>query len=231
LSDAERGVTPLPLQLVIFDCDGVLVDSEPAARRLLADEAARLGWNLTEEAAAGFKGLRWSDLQPVFEQATRSSLGSGWPSFMQSRLIAHMAGNITVMPGAADALRATTRLGIPFRVASNSSHAEMAAKFAATGLTNLVSGRLHSARDVRAGKPSPDVFLAAAAAQPADPEACLVIEDSRPGVMAARAAGMTCLAYIPHGDQDDLLALGARPLHDLAALPGLLQAASMGNVA
>jgi HAD superfamily hydrolase (TIGR01509 family) len=224
-------MTRLPLQLVIFDCDGVLVDSEPAARQLLADEAARLGWNLSEHEASRFKGLRWTDLQPVFEEATRSSLGSGWPSFMQSRLVAHMAGNIHAMPGAADAIRATMRLGIPFRVASNSSHAEMAAKFAASGLTELVSGRLHSAKDVNAGKPAPDVFLAAAAAQSADPAACLVIEDSRPGVLAAQAAGMECLAYIPHGDEDGLIALGAQPLHELGALAELLQAAIMGNVA
>jgi HAD superfamily hydrolase (TIGR01509 family) len=222
-------MTRLPLQLVIFDCDGVLVDSEPAARRLLADEAARLGWNLTEAAASQFKGLRWTDLQPIFEENTRSNLGSGWPAFMQSRLIAHMAGNISAMPGAAEALHATTRLGIPFRVASNSSHAEMAAKFTAAGLTELVRGRLHSAKDVKAGKPAPDVFLAAAAAQGVEPQACLVIEDSRPGVTAARAAGMACLAYMPHGDEDGLLALGARPLHDLSALARLLEDECVGT--
>jgi beta-phosphoglucomutase-like phosphatase (HAD superfamily) len=224
-------MTPLPLQLVIFDCDGVLVDSEPASRRLLAAEAARLGWSLTEAEARSFTGLRWSDLQPIFARHSGQALGPDWPSSMQAKLIDHMEGNITAMAGAAEALRATASLGIPYRIASNSSHQEMGAKFAATGLTPLVAGRLHSAKDVAAGKPAPDLFLATAAAQPAPPAACLVIEDSRPGVTAALAAGMTCLAYIPDGDPFGLLALGARPLHNLAALTGHLQTALLGCAA
>ena len=224
-------MTPSPLQLVIFDCDGVLVDSEPASHRLLAAEAARLGWRLSEAEARRFTGLRWSDLQPVFARHSGQALGADWPTSMQAKLIAHLEGNITAMPGAADALRATASLGIPYRVASNSSHEEMGAKFAATGLTHLVAGRLHSAKDVTNGKPAPDLFLATAAAEPAPAAACLVIEDSRPGVTAALAAGMTCLAYIPDGDPFDLLSLGVRPLHSLAALPGYLQSALLGCAA
>jgi HAD superfamily hydrolase (TIGR01509 family) len=228
-------MTRLPLQLVIFDCDGVLVDSEPASRRVLAAEAARRGWHLTEDAARRWTGLRWSDLQPMFEQECGCKLPADWPLCMQTRLIAAMEGNVTAIPGAAAALRATATLGIPYRIASNSSHEEMQAKFAATGLAPLVAGRVHSARDVGRGKPAPDLFLAAATAERASPAACLVIEDSRPGVTAALAAGMTCLAYLPQGDLDSdpdgLASLGAHPITSLFALPPLLKTALLGCAA
>jgi HAD superfamily hydrolase (TIGR01509 family) len=232
-------MTRLPLQLVIFDCDGVLVDSEPASRRLLAAEAARLGSHLTEDAVRRWTGLRWSDLKPVFESECGCKLPLDWPLFMQTQLIAMLQDNVTAIPGAAEALRATAALGIPSRVASNSSHEEMAAKFAATGLTSLVTGRLHSARDVGRGKPAPDVFLAAAAAERAAPASCLVVEDSRPGVTAALAAGMSCLAYLPNCvpggaetvDPDGLVSLGAHPIASLYALPAVLKASLLGCAA
>jgi HAD superfamily hydrolase (TIGR01509 family) len=225
--------------LVISDCDGVLIDSEPASRHLLVAEAERFGWHLTEDTARRWTGLRWSDLQPLFEREIGASLPADWPLSMQNRLIAGMAGNVAAIPGAAAALHAIAALGIPYRVASNSSHEEMAAKFAATGLASLVAGRVHSARDVRRGKPAPDLFLAAAAAEHVDPAACLVIEDSRPGVTAALAAGMTCLAYLPEsdsrgekaGDPDGLVSLGAHPIASLSAVPALLQTSLLGCAA
>jgi beta-phosphoglucomutase-like phosphatase (HAD superfamily) len=211
----------VPIRLVIFDCDGVLVDSEPASHAVLMAEAARLGWAVAPGQAQRFVGLRWTDLQPVFEQASGTRLGADWPLRMQSMVIAAMRDNVRAIAGAAEALRATASLGLPYRVASNSSHAEMAMKFAATGLSALVAGRLHSAQDVGVGKPAPDLFLAAAAAEGVPPAACLVLEDSRPGVTAAMAAGMQCVAYLPDGDPQDLLALGAtklRSLHDFGDL-------------
>jgi beta-phosphoglucomutase-like phosphatase (HAD superfamily) len=220
-------MTPAPLRLVIFDCDGVLVDSEPASARVLLREAARIGWTLSDEIAHGFIGLRWSDLQPAFETAAGTALGPDWPLLMQERVIAEMDGNVTEIPGAAAALRTTAALGLPYRIASNSSHEEMAAKFAATGLTGLAAGRTHSARDVGVGKPAPDLFLAAAAAEGIPPAACLVVEDSRPGVLAARAAGMACILYAPHGDRLGLAALGAHPVSSLAALPALFAIAML----
>jgi beta-phosphoglucomutase-like phosphatase (HAD superfamily) len=122
-------------------------------------------------------------------------------------------------------LAATAALGLPFRVASNSSHEEMAVKFERTRLTPLVTGLTHSARDVAAGKPAPDVFLAAAAAAGVPPGACLVVEDSVPGALAARAAGMACIGLAPHGDDPALRAAGAVLIRSLAELPVILKAA------
>ena len=144
---------------------------------------------------------------------------------MRSRLIATLSEETEAMPGAADVLRATAALGLPYRVASNSSHGEMAVKFARTGLAPLVAGRVHSARDVAAGKPAPDVFLAAAAAEGIMPQACMVVEDSLPGIRAALAAGMACIGLDPHGPGEALRAAGAHPIRALSELPPLFQAA------
>jgi HAD superfamily hydrolase (TIGR01509 family) len=236
LSDADGGLmsalpTPQTLGLVIFDCDGVLVDSEPASRVVVFEEAARVGWALSEAEAQGFVGLRWSDLQPIFQHHSAASLPPDWPDQMQTRLLATLDGHLRAIGGAADLIRAVASMGLPYRIASNSSPEEMAEKFRLTGLTDLVAGRVHSAREVGRGKPAPDLFLAAAAAENVPPAACLVIEDSRPGVLAARAAGMTCLAYTPDGDQFGLAGLGAVPVTSLDQVPLLLRAALRGQAA
>jgi len=224
-------VTPLPLRLVIFDCDGVLIDSEPLSRRILAAEAASLGWALSDEAAHACTGMSWSALVPVFEQALGRKMDPDWPAKVQARCVAAMASDgVDTVPGAADALDVVRRLGLKLRVASNSSHEEMAVKFARTGLMPRLEGLLHSARDVPRAKPAPDLFLAAAAAEGVPPGACLVIEDSRPGITAAHAAGMACVAYAPGGLSPDLAAL-ARPIASLAELPPILRAAMLPRAA
>ena len=210
--------------LVIFDCDGVLVDSEPASRAVVFAEAHTLGWDITDREAQAFVGLRWSDLQPVFQRHATSPLPEDWPDHMQARLIKALDGHLRAIPGAADVLRAVTAMGLPYRVASNSSHAEMAAKFRLAGLAPLVQGRVHSARDVGRGKPAPDLFLATAFASAKPPSACLVVEDSRPGVIAARAAGMACLGYAPNGDNFGLAGLGATIIRSLDEVTGHLRA-------
>lgn len=211
--------------LVIFDCDGVLVDSEPASHVVVMAEAARIGWALSEAEAAGFVGLRWSDLQVLFQARTEEDLGAGWPDRMQASLPAVLDGHLRTIPGAIALVRAVASMGLPYRVASNSSHEEMAEKFRLAGLTELVAGRVFSARDVGVGKPAPDLFLAAAASAGVAPRDCVVIEDSRPGVMAARAAGMTCIGYAPDGDVFGLAALGAMVVGSLEVVPGMLAAA------
>ncbi len=217
---------PSPLQLVIFDCDGVLVDSEGPSARVTAHEVSALGWPMTpEEAMTRFIGLRLSDMAPLVAVQTGRPVPDGWVEHVRSRLIATLAEETEAMPGAADVLRATAALGLTYRVASNSSHEEMAVKFARTGLAPLVAGRMHSARDVAAGKPAPDVFLAAAAAEGVAPQACMVVEDSLPGIRAALAAGMPCVGLDPHGPGEALRAAGARPIRALSELPALFRAA------
>ncbi len=223
-----------PLRLVIYDCDGVLVDSEPVANRVCAEEISILGWKMTaEESHARFLGMSLSDMRPVIEAELGRPVPADWVAHLADRLVQALSREAVLVDGAEAALRATSALGLDWRIASNSGPEELRAKFARTGLSALVAGRVHSANEVIArggrGKPSPDLFLAAAAASGIAPEACVVVEDSVTGIRAARAAGMTCLAFVPHGGAGlrklgELAGLGAAPVASLHHLPGLFGA-------
>ena len=221
----------VPIRLVVFDCDGVLIDSEPIASRVVAGALTRLGWPMTaEESHATFLGMSLSDMRPLIERRTGRPLPVEWVMGLASDLVAAMAREAALMPGAREAMDGVTSLGLDWRVASNSGRDELAAKFARVGWTHGVAGRVHSAADLIAqggrGKPAPDVYLAAAAASGIDPAACLVIEDSATGVAAAEAAGMDCLAF---GARAPISR--AAPLNDLAALPALLAATRLRRAA
>jgi HAD superfamily hydrolase (TIGR01509 family) len=216
----------LPLRLIIFDCDGVLIDSEPVVNRVMAEELTRLGWPMTsEECCARFLGLDLDAMVPLIEAALGRALPPAWQQTMQAQIVVALQTDAPMVPGACEALEATTALGLPWRIASNSSHEEMHAKFGHNGLLGAVAGRLHSFADVAHGKPAPDLFLAAAAAEGVSPGECLVIEDSVPGVTGAVAAGMACLGLARHGDGAALAAAGAVLFHSLFDLPELLRAA------
>jgi HAD superfamily hydrolase (TIGR01509 family) len=211
------------LRLVIFDCDGVLVNSEPIANRLVAASLAEAGWPITPaEAQSRFLGMALRDMVPVIEAQIGRPLPEGWSRRLADAIYDALSTEAELIPGAAEALHAVTALGLPWRIASNSSHEEMAAKFGRTGLTHIVAGRIHSHRDVPRGKPAPDLFLAAAAAEGVPPDACIVIEDSIPGITGAVAAGMDCLGYAPHDDGAHLRAAGAHPFHAMTDLADLL---------
>lgn len=215
----------VPLALVIYDCDGVLVDSEPVANRVTAAAVTELGWAMTPaESDRHFLGMTFTDMIPVIERQLGRPIAESWKETVVQTLITRLAAEATAIPGAIAALHATTAMGMAWRIASNSSHEEMAVKFARLDLTKLVQGRVHSHRDVARGKPAPDLFLATAAAQGVAPAACVVIEDSVPGATAAAAAGMDCLGYAPHGDGARLRAAGAVPFSSMFDLPAFLAA-------
>lgn len=210
--------------LVIFDCDGVLVDSEPVANRVVATALTALGWPMTpEQADHRFLGMSFPDMVPVIEAQLRITLPSTWRDSLLHQLMDEMATTVSAIPGAIAALDAVDALGIPWRIGSNSSHAEMRVKFARIGITARAAGRIHSFEDVARGKPAPDLFLAAAAAEGVAPASCLVIEDSVTGATAAAAAGMRCLGYVPHGHHPALAATGAHLFSDMYCLGALLR--------
>jgi HAD superfamily hydrolase (TIGR01509 family) len=217
-----------PVRLVIFDCDGVLIDSEALCDRVVSAELRRAGWDLSPaDCHRLFLGLTFPDTQRAAEAHFRTSLGATWVEEVIQRVTAVMAAEAEPIQGARAALEATIALGLPFRIASNSSHPEMSAKFARAGFSDIVSGRIHSAYDMialgKSGKPAPDLFLAAAAAENVPPAACVVIEDSVPGVRAAIAAGMACLGFSPETDGAHLRQAGALPFGSMSALPDLLR--------
>jgi HAD superfamily hydrolase (TIGR01509 family) len=212
-----------PLHLVIFDCDGVIVDSEPIANRVVAEDLTRQGWPMTPAEADGhFLGMTFTDMVPVIETRLGRALSMSWKQSLMETLVKALSHEAQPIPGAIEALHATSALGLPWRIASNSSHEEMQVKFACIGITGLVTGRVHSHRDVARGKPAPDLFLATAAAQGVAPEHCVVIEDSTTGARAAAAAGMDCLGIDRRGMGEHLRAVGAVPFTSMFDLPGLL---------
>lgn len=219
---------PMNVGLVIFDCDGVLIDSEALCDRVVSAELTKLGWELSaNDCHRLFLGLTFPDIQQAAETRLGRALGTDWVDGVVRRVTEVMANEADPVPGAREALEATTALGLPFRIASNSSRPEMAAKFARAGLSGLVEGRIHSAYDLIArgkrGKPDPDLFLEAACAENVPPAACLVIEDSLAGVRAAVAGGMTCLGFSPENDGAHLRQAGALPFASMFALPDLIR--------
>lgn len=225
----------MPLKLVIYDCDGVLIDSEALCDRVVSAELIRCGWALSPaDCHRLFLGLTFSDIQHAAEAHLRRPLGPDWLARVVENVTTVMASEATLIPGAREALEATTALGLPYRIASNSSRMEMEAKFARTGLLPLVENRIHSAYDLIArgkrGKPDPDLFLEAASSAGVPPDACVVIEDSVAGATAAKAAGMTCLGFSPDNDGAHLRAVGALPFGSMFALPDVLRTFLTGPV-
>jgi len=210
--------------LIIFDCDGVLIDSEGIASELIAVNLSGLGWPMdAAESQRIFIGMSIHDMEPIIEARLHRPVPAGWRQSIADELVVALGTQARLIPGARAMLVRVNALGIPWRIASNSSDAEMAVKFARTGIDDLTCGLSHAAASVIAlggkPKPAPDVFLAAAASAHTRPQRCLVVEDSALGVTAAVAAKMTCYGFDPHGDGAHLLAVGATGiLHDLSDL-------------
>ena len=211
-------------ELIIFDCDGVLIDSEGIASELIAVNLTGLGWTMNAvESQRMFIGMSIHDMEPIIEAKLGRPMPDGWRQNIADELVTALGTQARLIPGAREMLVRVNALGIPWRIASNSSDEEMAVKFARTGIADLTHGLSHAAASVIAlggkPKPAPDVFLAAAASAQTRPERCLVVEDSALGVTGAVAARMTCYGFDPHGDGGHLLAAGAAGiLHDLGDL-------------
>ena len=182
-----------PFDLVIFDCDGVLVDSERLAVRVEARYLAELGWPLTEaEIAERFLGRTAEYMDEAIEARLGSRLPGDWKDQFQRRYREAFAAELVAVDGVEAALDQITA---PTCVASSGSHDKLRFTLGHTGLYGRFEGRIFSGYEVANGKPAPDLFLHAAARMGADPARCAVIEDSLYGVLAARAAGMRAFGY------------------------------------
>lgn len=211
--------------LVIFDCDGVLVDTEPVANRLLVRLLADEGFHLTyEECRRLFVGRTMQAVQDHVEAALKRPLGVDWPTYVRDRTLDAFAEGIEPVAGAGEVLHGLKMRGLPFCVASSGKFEKMRFTLGATGLLPLVEHVLFSAEEVAHGKPAPDLFLHAAARMGHEPHSCLVIEDSVPGVQAAVAAGMKVIGYAgdPHTDGEVLKREGAHVISDLSALMDMI---------
>jgi HAD superfamily hydrolase (TIGR01509 family) len=181
------------IELVIFDCDGVLVDSERIAVRTDVQVLARLGWSMSEaECIERFVGLSDRSIKAAIETHLGIALADDWDKEFQSLYREAFTSELTPVPGIVEAL---DRITLPTCVASSSSHDKLRFTLGLTGLYERFAGRIFSAYDVARGKPAPDLFLHAAARMGVEPPACAVVEDSRYGVQAARAAGMRAFGF------------------------------------
>jgi len=177
--------------LVIFDNDGVLVDSEVHAQRITAALISELGVPMTPaDCEAQFLGASLATIRTWIE--ARVAVPRDFEAVFHERLFHAFASGLTAVPGVADVLDG---LRVPTCVASSGTHERIRMSLAATGLLPRFEGRIFSAQDVTRGKPAPDLFLHAARGCGVAPHRCAVIEDSRAGVDAANAAGMTAFGF------------------------------------
>jgi HAD superfamily hydrolase (TIGR01509 family) len=178
---------------VIFDCDGVLVDSERVAVPVDVAVLASVGWEMTEaEVVERFVGRPDSYMAAELEARLGRPFAAGWDEEFAPWYREAFEAELQPVPGVVDALE---RIGAPTCVASSGTAERIRFTLGLVGLYDRFAGRIFSVDDVPVGKPAPDLFLHAAASLGVDPAACAVVEDSAPGVEAARAAGMDAFAY------------------------------------
>lgn len=213
-----------PFELVIFDCDGVLVDSERLSIRVDAIYLERLGWPMPEaEIIERFVGRSDADMRAEIE----GHIGGPIPAEVDEefdRLYREtFAAELAPVDGIRKALGA---IPIPRCVASSGDREKIRRNLALTGLAGYFGDRIFSATDVARGKPAPDLFLHAAERMGADPTRCAVVEDSVFGVDAALAAGMRAFAYAGGVTPAERLARpGTVVFTDMRGLPGLIESA------
>ena len=216
------GVVSEPIELVIFDCDGVLVDSERIAVRIDALVLEQLGWSLTEaEIVERFVGRSAESFVAQIEAKIGRPLPSDWEDGFEPLYRQALARELTPVDGIVEVLDA---IALPTCVASSGTHEKMRFTLGLTGLYERFAGRIFSASEVARGKPDPDLFLYAAEQMGVAPAACVVIEDSAPGVRAAHAAGMRVLGYAGGVTPASLLREHATVIFDdMRLLPALLE--------
>jgi len=210
--------------LIIFDCDGTLVDSETLANQLWVDIAADHGVTLSlEEALQRFKGGTMADCIAELERRIGRTLPEDFGIEIRRRRLDDLKKSVKPIPGAVELVRAVTSAKC---IASNSTRAELELSLTVTGLLPYFGGQVFSAYEVGTWKPDPGLFLHAAQVMGFASETCVVVEDSVPGVRAGLAAGMKVFAFQPHGREAGLPE-GAVVVESLGELQGLLSAAPL----
>ncbi|CAB3805967.1 HAD family hydrolase [Paraburkholderia fynbosensis] len=218
-----------PFDAVLFDCDGVLVDSEPITNRVLTDMLGELGWQLSvEETMRIFVGKMVKDEAPLIEARTGFAITHEWLTQFRARRNAALDSELRAIDGAADAVHALHRtLNGRIAVASGADRVKIELQLLKAGILERFEGRIFSGHEMPRSKPFPDVYLAAAAGLGVDPKRCAVIEDTVTGATAGVAAGATVFGYCPshlgHSSATALHGAGVvQVFTDMAELPGLL---------
>ncbi|HWF32545.1 MAG TPA: HAD-IA family hydrolase [Solirubrobacteraceae bacterium] len=211
-------------QLVIFDCDGVLVDSESISSTVLAQTLTSCGLpTTTADARRDYEGLLLRDIDARARAKLGGALADDWLERFQAERARVFRRELEPVSGAAEAVESIVADGVHVCVASQGTIEKTRLSLELTGLDRLFSEELlFSAWLVERGKPFPDLFLHAAATIGVEPSRCAVVEDSVSGVTAAVAAGMRTIGYAARGDGAELRQAGAEVVGSMRAVPGVL---------
>jgi HAD superfamily hydrolase (TIGR01509 family) len=216
----------MKFEAILFDCDGVLVDSEAITNQVICDTLNAYGATINlDNTIELFLGRLLRDSTDVITQLIqRPPPESFFADFLRARDAA-LAARVEAVPNITAFVAAVQAAGIPFAVASGADIHKMSITLGRTGLLPAFTGRMFGKDHVTHSKPAPDVYLVAAKALGVDPRRCIVIEDTPTGTRAGVAAGATVIAYAgaPHSDANRLLQAGATAvIQDMAALHALL---------
>jgi HAD superfamily hydrolase (TIGR01509 family) len=229
-----RQHTDQPVDLIIFDCDGVLVDSEVISCRAHAETLTRHGYPITaDQVQARFLGRSMRQATLEVEAELGRSLPDDFPARVNAEVFRLFAASLIAIPHIEEALAAIV---LPVCVASSGPPEKISASLNRVGLYDRFAPNIFSASEVRNSKPAPDLFLLAAERMTVSPDRCLVIEDSVAGIAGARAAGMAVLGFhggshCREGYAETLRAAGAAmTFDDMRQLPALI-ARNQGLVA
>ncbi len=225
----------MPIELVIFDCDGVLVDSEVISCRAHADTLTRHGYPITsDQVLQRFLGVSDREARLAIEGEMGRKLPDDFEAQMKQAALRLYDDHLRLIPFVAETVAA---LHFPKCVASSGTPEKICRGLTRAGLYEVLAPHIFSAVQVKRGKPAPDLFLFAAEQMKVSPERCIVVEDSIPGITGARAAGMTVLGF--HGGShclegyaSKLRAGGAHDtFDDMRQLPGLIARIGAGTAA
>jgi len=195
---------------VIFDCDGVLIDSEPIANAILAADLTEIGLPMTpEESHRRFTGCATTQIAEMVRAEIGVAPPPDWVSIHNQRVRDAVAAGVEAIPGVVDVLDALDSAGIPWGVASQSGPLYLELALGRVGIWQRASGRVVSAQSVARPKPAPDVYLEALSRIGAHPGSALIVEDSPTGVRAGVAAGARVVGFAAAQDPATLIAAGA----------------------
>ena len=212
-------ITP---KLIIFDCDGVLVDSEPITITFLIADLARYGLRLNmAEADSLFVGGTIKGAA-VVARSMGANLPDDWVEDYYSRVHAHLKNGVPLIEGVVNILERLAALNIAHCVVSNGPIEKMRITLGQNNLWDRLDGRIFSAHTYNTAKPDPELLLIAARAFGVDPKDCIAIDDSSSGCMAAAHAGMRCIGFAERSDSENLAATGATVIRSMAELPPLI---------
>lgn len=210
-----------PFSLIIFDCDGVLVDSELLAASVLSEAIAELGLHLSAETCVTtFRGWKLGDCFSHLSELLGEPLPKDFGNFYRDRTAEAFRNKLQAISGVHSALK---RIPTQKCTASNGPKEQIVANLTTTNLLHHFEDRIFSAYEIGRWKPDPDLFLQAAIRCGASPSSCAVIEDSEPGVRAGIAAGMRVFAYTAATDPILMKSLGAIVFDQMDELPNLLK--------